>query len=171
MTLDIYQGARAENWATPRAFLDWLKEEKGFKPDLDAAASATNTKASMYFSKADDSLTKDWFGNVWLNPPYGRQIPKWVEKCNKEIQRKEVHSIYLLLPARTCTKWFHELIMPNAYLVYLIEGRFNHIHPSQVKNSNAPFASMLVVYRKHKLPDAGITTLKVPPEARGFNGS
>jgi len=168
--LDIYKGDRAPDWATPRSFLRWLEENKGFKPNLDAAATVRNTKAPMFFSPSQDGLKQEWFGNVWLNPPYGREIPKWIEKCNQEIKRKEVHSIFVLLPARTDTKWFHDLVMPHAYLVYLIQGRFNHVHKNQVKGANAPFASMLVVYRKHKLPDAGITTLEVPKEARGFNG-
>lgn len=168
---DIFIGDRATDWATPRAFLDWLDHERSWVPNLDAAADIRNTKAPHFFNESDDGLSKEWYGNVWLNPPYGRAIPEWLEKCNEQIKRKEVESIMVLVPARTDTKWFHELIMPHAYLVFLIKGRFNHERSNAVAGANAPFPSMLVWYRKHKFPDAGITTLEVPKEARGFNGS
>ena len=166
--LDIYKGERAPDWATPRSFMDFLNKQRYWKPNLDAAATVGNTKAPRFYNPHQNGLKHPWFGDVWLNPPYGREIPKWLQKCKEEIQRKEVHSIMVLLPARTDTKWFHDMIMKDAYLVYLIRGRFNHQKKNQVKNSNAPFASMLVCYRKHRLGEAGITTLDVPKEARGF---
>ena len=157
---DIFVGDRATDWATPRAFLEWLDNERSWKPDLDPAASIRNTKAPHFFNESD--------GNVWLNPPYGRAIPEWLEKCAKEIKRKEVRSIFVLVPARTDTKWFHEIVMPHAYLVYLIKGRFNFRFDEATPSANAPFPSMLILYRKHKLPEAGVTTLDVPKEARGW---
>jgi len=162
-----------QDWGTPRAFLEWIESDRSWTPDLDAAATVRNTKAARFFNPNQDGLKQDWFGDVWLNPPYGRAIPEWLEKCAVEIKRKEVHSILVLVPARTDTKWFHELIMPHAYLVFLIKGRFifNLRGDNTVEGANAPFPSMLVLYRKHKFPDAGITVLDVPKEARGFNGS
>lgn len=165
---DIFKGDRVTDWATPRAFMEYLKDERGWVPSLDVAASIRNTKAPHFYSEKDDGLSKEWYGNVWLNPPYGRAIPQWLEKCKEQIKSPLVKSIMVLVPARTDTKWFHELVMPHAYLVYLIEGRFNHVHSNSVPGANAPFPSMLILYRKHKLPEAGITTLKVPKEARGF---
>jgi len=143
-----------------------------FEPTLDAAASKSNTKAPLYFDGTPDcdGLVNPWKGDVWVNPPYGREIPLWLEKAAKEIQREEVNQILVLIPARTDTKWFHEIIMPHAYLVYLIKGRFNHIHPSSKDGANAPFPSMLVKFRKHNLPECGIATLEVPAFARGFEG-
>lgn len=165
---DIFKGERATDWATPRAFMAFLKDERSWVPNLDVAASVRNTKAPHFYNEIDNGLSKEWYGNVWLNPPYGRAIPEWLEKCKEQINNPLVKSIMVLIPARTDTKWFHELIMPHAYLVYLIKGRFNHEHANAVSGANAPFPSMLVLYRKHRLPEAGITTLEVPKEARGF---
>lgn len=177
MTLDIFQGERATDHATPRGFMDWLHLHFGWRPDLDAAATVRNTKAPRFFNPHQDGLKQDWFGHVWLNPPYGRAIPEWLEKCVKEAQRCPseggIESIWVLVPARVDTKWFHEIVMPYASKVCLIKGRFNFIHRSSVENANAPFPSMLVVFNPLQTdgPSMGraeITTLEVPPEARGF---
>jgi len=169
----LFSSAR-QDWATPSSFIEWLRVERSVELDLDAAALHTTAKAPRYFGPdrtfaADrDGLAAPWRGRVWLNPPFGREIGVWLEKCAQEIKRPEVECIWVLVPARTDTKWFHEIVMPNAYLVYLIKGRFNFSCPGHVENANAPFPNMLVLYRKHKLPVAGITTLNVPKEARGF---
>ena len=158
-----------QDWGTPRAFMKWMEEEKSWIPNLDAAASIRNAKAPHFYSKTDDGLSKAWYGNVWLNPPFGTEIGSWLEKCAEEIKTNPlVKSIYVLIPARTDTKWFHEIVMPHAYLVYLIKGRFNFRFDEATPSANAPFPSMLVLYRKHKLPEAGVTTLDVPKEARGW---
>lgn len=173
--LDIFKGIRNKTFATPKAFMDWLEEEMSWTPDLDAAASDLSAKAPRWFAGLtddDNGLLRSWAGNVWLNPPYGSAIPTWLEKCAVEIERPEVKSIFCLLPARTDTKWFHELVIPKAWLVYLIKGRFNFEDGRHT--SNAPFPSMLVVYRKkmyqpnHPFSKSGITTLDVPKEARGL---
>lgn len=169
----LFSSAR-QDWATPREFIAWLRESRGVEFDLDAAALKPTAKAPRYFGPdhALEShrcgLAADWSGDVWLNPPFGREIVTWLEKCAEQIQRPEVRSITVLVPARPDTRWFHEVVMPHAYLVYLIKGRFNFSCPGHVENANAPFPSMMIIYRKHKLPDAGITVLDVPKEARGF---
>ena len=171
MSQEVHFMSERQDWGTPRAFLEWLETDRSWTPNLDAAASIRNAKAPHFFTEDDDSLSKDWFGDVWLNTPFGNELPKFMKKCAEQIKRKEVWSIMVLIPARTDTKWFHEIVMPHAYLIYLIKGRFNFRVDNAVEGANAPFPSMLVLYRKHRLPDAGITTLEVPKEARGFNGS
>lgn len=165
-TIASFSGNRNEDFRTPRSFIKWLRDSRGLEFDLDAAASSSNAVASKYFTKDDDALSQDWFGRVWLNPPYGRQIVDWVEKCAEQIQRPEVDCIWVLIPARVDTIWFHEIVMKSAYNVYLIKGRFNFTHDTTISGKNAPFPAMLVYYRKHKLPGSGITTMTVPVEAR-----
>ena len=165
-TIASFQGKRNPDFRTPRAFIKWLEERNGRPFNLDAAASEENAICANYYDKQSNGLLNTWSGQVWVNPPYGRAIGEWLNKCAIEIQRKEVDSIWVLIPARTDTIWFHELVMPHAYLVYLIKGRINFNHDTTVEGKNAPFPSMLIVYRKHKLPDAGITVLDVPKEAR-----
>jgi phage N-6-adenine-methyltransferase len=164
----VHYSSDRQDWGTPPSFISWYTERIGHQFNLDAAASAENAKADHYYTIEDNSLDREWWGHVWLNPPFGRELPQWLEKCAEQIKNPMVHSIHVLIPARTDTKWFHDIVMPNAYLVYLIKGRFNFRFDEATPGANAPFPSMLVVYRKHNLPDAGVTVMAVPKEARGY---
>ena len=167
--MTVHFSSEKDNWATPRSFMAFLKERFNWEPTLDAAATVRNTKAPRFYNPQQDGLKHPWNGHVWLNPPYGRELPLWLKKCASEIENNErCHSIYCLIPARTDTRWFHEIIMPDAYLIYLIKGRLSFVAPDDDEGANAPFPSMLVVWRRHRLPDCGITTLEVPKEARGY---
>ena len=69
-----------DEWATPQDLFDRLNAEFGFT--LDVCANEDNHKTPRYFDKAMDGLAQDWTGEVcWMNPPYGREIPKWVAKA------------------------------------------------------------------------------------------
>jgi len=165
----LHSSAR-QDWGTPPGFMRWLRHNRNWVPDLDAAASPHNAKATMFFTQEDNGLDRPWFGNVWLNPPFGREVPLWMDKCAQEIEREEVRSIYALVPARTDTKWFHENVLPFAHIVYLIKGRFNFRFDEAVPGANAPFPSMLILWRKNILGATypSITTLRLPLWARGY---
>ena len=66
-------------WETPQAFFDQLNTEFCFT--LDACALPWNAKCESYYTPEQDGLSQPWTGVVWCNPPYGRQIGKWVEKA------------------------------------------------------------------------------------------
>lgn len=66
-------------WATPEYLFKELDREFHFT--LDVCADETNHKCEHYFSKEIDGLSQPWDGVCWMNPPYGREIGKWVEKA------------------------------------------------------------------------------------------
>lgn len=72
------------DWCTPQAFFDKLNREFHFA--LDAAATPENTKCTRYFTPEMDALSQSWNvdGAVFCNPPYGRQLGKWVRKAYLE---------------------------------------------------------------------------------------
>ena len=78
---------------------------------------------------------------MFCNPPYGRDIKKWVEKSYRE-GTKDNTIVVLLLPARTDTRWFHDFVYGRAELRF-VRGRLKFGH-SEI---NAPFPSMIVIYR------------------------
>lgn len=82
---------------TPQAFFDWLNSI--FRFDLDVCALPENAKCEKYYTPETDGLKQPWIGGVWCNPPYGREIGKWVEKAVRE--RERVQQIYRY--ALTCT--------------------------------------------------------------------
>ena len=77
---------------------------------------------------------------VFCNPPYGRELPKWVKKCYEESLNGSL--VVMLIPARTDTRWFHDYIYGKAEIRF-IKGRLKFGNAKQ----SAPFPSMVVVYR------------------------
>lgn len=172
MAQEVHFMSDRHDWGTPDSFMIWLKEEMGLEFDLDAAASDDNHKAPEYFSIEDDALSCNWYGKVWLNPPFGNELPLWLDKCAREIRREDVESIHVLIPARTDTRWFHDIVMPKASMVYFIKGRFNFRFDRAIAGANAPFPSMLVLFAKwggdRRQTHSVMMPLPVPKEARGF---
>ena len=82
-------------------------------------------------------------GTVFCNPPYGREIGKWVQKAYEEAQAGT--PIVLLIPARTDTSYFHDFIYHKAEIRF-IKGRLKF---DGCKNA-APFPSMVVIFGKEK---------------------
>ena len=123
-------------WSTPQDLFDKLNSEFNF--ELDVCASKDNHKCERYFTKEDDAFLNKWTGRVWCNPPYGRDIARWVEAC-----ANHSNISVMLLPARTDTKWFHKFIYnnPNAKIRF-IKGRLKF---NNAKNP-APFPSMIVIF-------------------------
>ena len=143
---NVLFSSKSDEWETPREFFAALDAEFHF--DLDACATKQNRKCERFFSKEDDALTQPWAGRVWCNPPYGRDIGKWVRKAAAEI-RGSADVIVMLIHARTDTRWFHEYLYrkPNVELRF-VRGRLKF---GGSKNS-APFPSMIAVFRKEESP-------------------
>lgn len=140
MINDVLFSSVSDQWETPQDLFAALDAEFGFT--LDPCADAENHKCEHYYTKEDDGLQQDWKGNVvFCNPPYGRNIAKWIEKAYNEGCKKDT-VVVMLLPARTDTKYFHDYVLHRAE-VRFIRGRLKF---GGSKNG-APFPSMLVIYR------------------------
>lgn len=141
-------------WATPQDFFDKLNAEFHFT--LDPCATPENAKCGKFYTKEQNGLAQDWTGEtVFCNPPYGKEISAWVEKCYKHSLSGEC--AVMLIPSRTDTRWFHEWVYGKAELRF-VKGR---LHFNDSKGS-APFPSLVVVYRgathDEKLPPAQLST-------------
>jgi site-specific DNA-methyltransferase (adenine-specific) len=132
-------------WCTPRDFYDKLNAEFNFT--LDPCATEKSALCKKFFTPEIDGLVQDWRGHtVFCNPPYGREISKWVKKSYDESQ-KENTVVVMLIPAWTDTKYFHDYILGKAE-VRFIKGRLKFIDLETEKRlCPAPFPSMVVVYR------------------------
>lgn len=127
-------------WSTPQEFFDVLDAEFHFT--LDPCATSENHKCAKYFTPQEDGLAQDWSGNVvFCNPPYGKEISKWVRKCYEE-SRKPSTKVVMLIPARTDTSYFHDYIYHKAEIRF-IRGRLKFGNSS----NGAPFQSMVVVFQ------------------------
>lgn len=143
MGKEVLFSSKTEDWETPQDFFDKLDAEFHFT--LDPCASDENHKCELYFTKEQNGLQESWGGNkVFCNPPYGRQIGKWVEKAYMESQKPDT-TVVMLIPARTDTKWFHKFIYGKAEIKF-VKGRLKF----GGADNNAPFPSMVVVFKGDK---------------------
>ncbi len=109
--------ATSDDWPTPQWLVDAMAAE--FGPfDLDPAASPGNAKAPVFFTKDDDGLAQPWKGKVWLNPPYGRQIVRWLAKARGEVAAGRAEIVVCLVPVRTGTRWWAEAVRDAALVLF-----------------------------------------------------
>lgn len=137
-------------WCTPRDFYNKLNKEFNFT--LDPCCMRKSALCKTYFTPEEDGLRQSWVGHtVFVNPPYGRQIGKWVKKCYEE-GKKENTTVVMLIPSRTDTRYFHDYIYHKAEIRF-IKGRLKFVDmdfkgdEKDRKMSPAPFPSMVVVFK------------------------
>lgn len=128
-------------WETPQELFDKLNNKYHF--EIDVCALPENTKLPNYFTPKINGLSQDWnrYKACWMNPPYGSEISKWVEKAYNESQKGAL--VVALLPARTDTRWFHNWIykIPGVEVEF-IKGRLKF----SGNKWNAPFPNMIVIF-------------------------
>lgn len=138
MNNEVLFSSKTCEWETPQAFFDALNDEFHF--DLDVCATNENTKCPRYFTEEQDGLSQQWRGRCWMNPPYGREIGKWVRKAYESVTGG-CELVCCLLPARTDTAWWHEYCMNGE--IRFVRGRLKF---GDSRNS-APFPSAVVIFK------------------------
>lgn len=137
-----------DDWETPESLFRPLDEEFGFT--LDVCASRESKKCDLFCGPgapftsdtSEDGLAITWAPHTcWMNPPYS-QWQKWVAKAREEAAKGA--TVVALLPARTDTKAFHELIYNKESVeIRFIKGRVKFVGGAH----SAPFPSMLCIFR------------------------
>lgn len=153
------QPSGKSDWETPDDLMAALREGFGWF-DLDPCAVEATKKAhrhigpdSQGLSVIDgraihsyDGLDHNWGLKVYVNPPYGRGIGNWVEKCYHEVERSNADLVVALLPVATDTAWWR-LYVSQATEVRFLKGRVHFVGA----DGPAPFASAIVVWRRGML--------------------
>lgn len=125
-------------WETPQDFFD--KQSEIYGPfDLDVCANKENAKCTKYFDKDQDGLKQEWIGKCWMNPPYGREIGKWMKKAYESSLQGA--TVVCLIPSRTDTKWWHDWASKGE--ITFVRGRLKFGN----KSNSAPFPSAIVVFK------------------------
>lgn len=137
-------------WLTPP---ELVKKLGDFDLDPCTPIKPPFLHARINYSIKDDGLTKEWFGRVYMNPPYGKGMEKWME-------RLKIHGNGIaLIFARTETKCFFNHIWNDAEAVLFLKGRikFYNVDGKQKGSPGAP--SIFVAYGKQNadiLSESGI---------------
>jgi phage N-6-adenine-methyltransferase len=148
---EVIHSSKNDCWRTPPKLFGSLDNEFSF--ELDAAATEENKLCQNYLSPLEDALGRSWDapGAVFCNPPYGRDVGKWVEKAWQE-SRKRKEPIVLLVMACTDTVWWHDHAW-KADEIRLLRGRVHFLKADGGKAAAAPKGSAILVFRGHVPPD------------------
>ena len=107
----VHFSMQTNEWTTPQDLYDELNTE--FKFTLDPCCTIESAKCDKFYTKKENGLIQDWSEDiVFMNPPYGREIPKWIEKAYKESLNGAI--VVCLIPARTDTRYWWKYIFPYA---------------------------------------------------------
>lgn len=132
-------------WYTPPEYIEAARAVMG-SIDLDPATckvAQANVKAKRSYTISDNGLEKKWTGNVWLNPPYSKDlIGLFIAKVVEESKR--FRQAIILVNNATDTAWFHELLsVASAFC--LIRGRIKFLDKTG-KPANTPVQGQAAVY-------------------------
>jgi len=126
--MNVHFMSQKLDWQTPDAVYDALDGEFHF--DFDPCP----------VNPAFDGLSIEWGRRNFVNPPYGRELPKWIKKGYEEVQKGKI--VVFLIPSRTDTKWWHDYIM-KADEIRFIKGRLKF----KGAVNSAPFPSAIVALK------------------------
>lgn len=137
---NLHFSSKKMDWATPwELFRAWDLSHGPF--DYDVCATPQNAKCRKYFTPEMNGLLQSWYGICWMNPPYGREIGRWIAKAVGEVQVGNAERVVCLVPARTDTAWWHELVM-RCGEIHFLRGRVRF----EGAEHAAPFPSAIVVF-------------------------
>jgi hypothetical protein len=144
------------DWRTPDNVLDLVRQVGSIA--LDPATSMDNPTGARVFcvhprdwipgvpAAVPDGLNQVWpelasGGLPYVNPPYGRDIGRWLARCWYVGQLGG--EVIALLPARTDTAWWNRFVAPPAsQAVCFWAGRLTFVGAP----SPAPFPSAVAYY-------------------------
>lgn len=130
MDTRVHFSSATDRWATPDAVYAKLHSEFQFNFDPCPLDGKEDGLLPLFVS---------WAGKrVFCNPPYGPGIDEWLRRG------LEADIAVFLIPARTDTRWFHDIVLPMAREIRFIKGRLKF---GDAVNS-APFPSMIAIFER-----------------------
>lgn len=129
---------KSVEWYTP----EWIFKALGLAFDLDPSSPhdmETAVPATTKFTVFDDGLSKEWFGRVWLNPPYSKWTKNWM-------RRMSAHGNGIALCfSRTDAEWFHETVS-TADAVLFLKGRIEFVPGNENKHKKSRAGAGTVMF-------------------------
>lgn len=131
-----------DTWLTPPEIVKSLGD---FFLDPCSPIDAPWRLTTMWYTEEHDGLIQPWVGRVFMNPPYGSQCGRWMEKL------KTHGDGIALIFARVETKWFHKTVWQSADAVFFFDKRINFYKMDGSLGSGSSAPSCLVAYGKHNV--------------------
>lgn len=138
--IEQFTSQQTDEWSSPPDVVRPLDEAIGGF-DLDPCSGAEQSPfADETYTEDDDGLAQEWFGSVWVNPPYS-DMSSWVDKATAEAVCDGVETVVFLCKGDSSTQWW-QTAAADATLITAIDGRLSF---GDGENS-APFPSHIVVF-------------------------
>ena len=126
-----------DEWLTPPELVKAIGE---FDLDPCQPINPPFTHAKNGYNVNDDGLSKEWYGRVFCNPPYGKHTATWLKKC------AAYGNAIALTFARTETKMFFDTVWDKASAILFIKGRLAFYHVTGERGDSAGAPSVLIAY-------------------------
>jgi len=129
-------------WYTPAEYIEAARAVMDVI-DLDPASceyANRTVKASTYYTMEDSGLDKEWFGNVWLNPPYSVTL---IKEFADKVASSQFDQAIILVNNATETGWF-KTIIDKASAIVFTTGRVHFVKPDGTKG--APLQGQAFIY-------------------------
>jgi len=140
------QGTGENEWYTPRVYIEAARDVMG-AINLDPASSQIANQivgAEQFYTLQDDGLVRNWFGNVWLNPPYAQPyIAHFTKKAADEFAAGNIDQAIVLTHNYTDTAWFHTAA-GQCTAICFTRGRIGFLDPAG--NKAAPTQGQAFFY-------------------------
>lgn len=143
----VAQNSGENEWYTPSEFIESARIVMG-SIDLDPASSAIaneRVKASVFYTKEDNGLEKEWNGNVWMNPPYAQPlIQLFSDRVAEQFAAGNISQAIVLVNNGTETKWFQSMAK-EASAVCFPKSRIKFFDP-QGFATGTPLQGQAIIY-------------------------
>lgn len=105
---------------------EWIFEQLKVTFDLDVASSPLTTNVPAKNKLTEKGLEAEWFGKIWMNPPYSKVTP-WIEKWRK-------HGNGLGIVPIAKAQWFFDLWHDEKVKIGILNHHIKFIRPNGEKH-------------------------------------
>ena len=139
------KGKGNDEFETPDYIFKQLDNIFNFQIDL--ACTVLNRKCDISFT---DSLTCDWLGRCFCNPPFSKKA-EFIKKAHEQVQNGYCPICVMILPLNSMdTKVWHEII-EGKYHYEVLKGRISFIDPKTKQPKKGNNSGTVIVYFKKRI--------------------
>ncbi len=161
MTSKAMFSSNSSDWETPPEIFEPLDEV--FQFTLDPCATKKSAKCRTFYTIKEDGLKQSWKDeSTFVNPPYGNAIDKWVLKSYVTLTESKGSLVVMLIAARTETKRWQTMILPNARAICFLKKRVKfwlygkpfqvlNVLTGKIRGGSPAFPSAIIVFGSKKL--------------------
>lgn len=113
----VVHNSTDNEWYTPERYIEAARLVMG-TIDLDPASNDfanLTVKASQYYTEEMDGLSREWFGNIWMNPPYSTAL---LQRFAEKLASSKFNQAIVLVNNATETGWFETLVKKASAIVF-----------------------------------------------------